>query len=93
MTVDKYKQFIDFVYTYKLPRLTQKLPTSELVSLYMEYSPIVYSSEDNLYNKSIATTIVFIVSEELKNRYPNNVIIQHWDTSKPIDLVTALSLV
>ena len=92
MNANKYKQFVDFIYSYKLPKLTKKLSDSDLISLYMEYAPHVYSSDSNTHQRAIAMTMVFMISEEIKDRHPNNVIIQHWDVSKPIDLVTALSL-
>ena len=92
MNAKKYKQFVDFVYSYKLPKLTKKLSDADLISLYMEYAPHVYSNDSALHSKSIAMVVVFMISEEMKDRHPNNMTIQHWDSSKPIDLITALNL-
>ena len=82
----KYIDFTKFLFNYKLPTLTDKLSDTELVSLYQKYSPHVFSNTSELYAKAVGTLTVWSVVAELQRRYPNNVLLQHADYTKPLDL-------
>lgn len=68
----KFSNFIQFAVNYKLPKMLRKKSDEELQELYQTYSPWYHNHTSNLYNRILGTITVYVVTEELKRRYPRD---------------------
>lgn len=90
MKATKFEQFMDFTMNYKLLNLAKRMKTTELVDLWQKYSPYVYDKSVSLANHTYGCMVVSIITEVLKDRYPNNRSIQAWNNQNSVDIITLL---
>lgn len=83
--VRKFQDFIQFSITHKLTKMVKKKSDKELMELYCTFSPECFKPT-SLYNHIYGAITVYIVGEELKTRYPNNIKLSNWDYTQQLDL-------
>lgn len=90
--IRKFRDFMDFVVRYKLPKLVRHMTLQELSELCCaSLSGIDPTKQYTLLVTGMDMLVVHTVETELKRRYPYDVMLQHnTDFSKPEEVARIL---
>ena len=66
--IQKFLSFLEFSLEYKMPKLVKNMTLEQLSDLCCSFLP---------------SMVVGVIEQELKKRYPNNILLQSTDFSKP----------
>lgn len=89
--IRKFRDFLEFVVEYKLPKLVRHMTIQELSELCCEsLSGIDRDKEYTLIVTGRDMLIIHTIEHELKRRYPKDFTLQHTDFSKPKEVAKIL---
>ena len=84
--IKNFINFMEFSLNFKFPKLLKKKSDTELLELYYKFSPPYWHINSPLRDKAIGATVIYVVGEEFKRRYPKNQKLQKWDYTEEINL-------
>ena len=81
--------FLKFVLEHKLPKLIRHMTLQQLSNLCCSFLPKMENSE-LLAERGQAIMVIGVIEQELKRRYPTNIMLQDTNFSKPNEVAKVL---
>ena len=80
--IQKFLSFLEFSLEYKMHKLVKNMTLEQLSDLCCSFLPSMDGCK-SLADRGQAAMVVGVIEQELKKRYPNNILLQSTDFSKP----------